>query len=236
MYFRPLPILTLFTIPLLVVLLLLGNWQWGRYQYKLQIENSAPAAFQNLEMASIAVRDFQKYHLDATIISPTIAIRTSENGKYGARFFAIAQTKIGKVFYEYGFITQEDLKINSNPIFSKQIKTDVVTRLSIKKPNRFINDNIPAKSLFYWVELNAMAQNLGIEIDHKDFYFTPIIMDALSSGKTIPNPYADEKGATYVEPGRHLGYALTWWGLGISLIAVYVALHFKQNRIGIKRS
>ncbi len=234
MYFRPLPILTIFTIPLLVILLLLGNWQWGRYKYKLKAETAPPAAFQKLEMAKIAVRDFQKYHLDAQIISQPIAIKTSENGKYGARFFAIAQTTIGKAFFEYGFISDEILKNNPNPIFPKQIKTDVVTRISIKKPNRFINDNIPATSLFYWVELKAMAQSLGIEIDYIDFYFTPINMDALSSGKTVPNPYADEKGATYVEPGRHLGYALTWWGLGISLIAVYVALHFTQNRFGKK--
>jgi surfeit locus 1 family protein len=234
MKFRPLPILTIFTIPILIILFLLGNWQWGRYQFKLELEKQPPAPFQKIDMATIAVRDFQKYHLNAQIISPIIEVRTSENGKYGVRLFAIAKTQIGNIFYEFGFVPDDKFQEAKSHKFLQHIEIDVVSRISNKKPNYFITDNIPDTCLFYWVELAAMAKCSGFELSQNDFYFTPIQMDPLNSGKAILNPYADEKGATYVEPGRHLGYALTWWGLFISLIAVYVALHIKNGRLKFK--
>src|SRR5262245_46021450 len=48
MSFRPLPIMTLFTIASAVVLALLGWWQWGRYQEKLALAD-APVAHMTIE-------------------------------------------------------------------------------------------------------------------------------------------------------------------------------------------
>jgi surfeit locus 1 family protein len=32
-------------------------------------------------------------------------------------------------------------------------------------------------------------------------------------------------------PQRHFGYAITWWGLAIALIGVYLAFHYQKGRL-----
>ena len=32
-------------------------------------------------------------------------------------------------------------------------------------------------------------------------------------------------------PQRHFGYAITWWGLAIALLAVYLAFHHQKGRL-----
>ena len=32
-------------------------------------------------------------------------------------------------------------------------------------------------------------------------------------------------------PARHLGYALTWFGLALGMIGVYIALHIARGRL-----
>lgn len=231
MSFRPLPIFTILVIPILIILAILGNWQWERFQFKKASEANPNREIQQISKAAIAARDFEYFQLKAKILTKSIAIKTSENGKFGVRLFAIAETEIGKVFYEYGFVSNET-KLDKEQL-PKEIDEIVVTRISNHKPNAFISDN--TETQFYWPELEKMAGTLGYELDFNDFYFTPIKMTDFATGQKITNPYADEKGATYVEPGRHLGYSLTWWGLFFSLVAVYVALHIKLGRIRFEK-
>ncbi len=231
MIFRPLPVLTILSLPLLIILAILGNWQWDRYIFKKNLEANPRNEILQLSRATVAVRDFQRYKLNAKIISKPIEVKTSENGKFGSRYFAIADSEIGRVFYEYGFVANDE-KFDQNQL-PKEISELVVSRISNHKPNAFISDN--KENLFFWPELPKMSAILGEKIDFNDFYFASIEMDPIGRGNKTLNPYADEKGATYVEPGRHLGYSLTWWGLFFSLIAVYVALHIKMGRLSFRK-
>ncbi len=234
MQFRPYPILSIFTIAILAVLIALGNWQFSRYEFKSALENAPPPAFEELKMAKVAVREFQQYHLSGQPIDKYIGVETSQDGKYGKRIFTILNCEIGKVFYEIGFIadfTPAHDKIIRNQL-SKPIKADVVARAQIR-PNKYIPDNKPNENRIFWPEISAMEQVLGQSADFKDFYFTPILQDPLQTGKPSRNPFADPKGASYVEPARHLGYAITWWGLAIGLVGVYIALHAKNGRLNL---
>ena len=42
MRFRPYPILTLFTLVSLVILVMLGNWQYGRFSAKMALDETEP--------------------------------------------------------------------------------------------------------------------------------------------------------------------------------------------------
>ena len=42
MTFRPLPVLTVFTLASLVILVWLGNWQYGRFLEKMALDNAEP--------------------------------------------------------------------------------------------------------------------------------------------------------------------------------------------------
>ena len=235
MRFRPFPILSFFSIAILVILLVLGNWQFGRFEFKTKLEAAPPLAFQNIKMAKVDVREFHKYKLSGNSIGKYIGIETSQDGKYGKRIFTIINSEIGKVFYELGFVA--DFKPEHDAIIiaqlSKPIMADVVARSQVK-PNRYIADNRPTQKRLFWAEISAMEEVMGEKSDFSDFYFTPIAQDPLRTGKPVRNPFADPKGASYVEPARHLGYALTWWGLAIGLIGVYIALHIKSGRLILK--
>ena len=54
-----------------------------------------------------------------------------------------------------------------------------------------------------------------------------------ATGAAEPNPFAQPGGSDVLPPERHLGYALTWWGLAGALVGVYLAFHARQGRLVI---
>jgi surfeit locus 1 family protein len=47
----------------------------------------------------------------------------------------------------------------------------------------------------------------------------------------IDNPYARLRLDDELPPQRHFGYAITWWGLAMALIGVYLAFHHQKGRL-----
>jgi surfeit locus 1 family protein len=47
----------------------------------------------------------------------------------------------------------------------------------------------------------------------------------------VENPFLRPEMEERLPPERHFGYALTWWGLAIGLIGVYLALHHQRGRL-----
>ena len=43
MMFRPLPVMTVLSLIATAILIMFGNWQWGRYQEKMAAKDTAPA-------------------------------------------------------------------------------------------------------------------------------------------------------------------------------------------------
>jgi surfeit locus 1 family protein len=52
----------------------------------------------------------------------------------------------------------------------------------------------------------------------------------------MPNPYAFAKPLDPLPPERHFGYALTWWGMAIGLLGVYLALHHSKGRLRFRKA
>ena len=96
------------------------------------------------------------------------------------------------------------------------------------KPSWVVPDNEPAKRLYFWKDLDAMAATAGVPKDK----LLPFFIDA----DATPNPGGWPKGGvTIVDlPNDHLQYAITWFGLALGLLAVYLAYHQSKGRLGIK--
>jgi len=47
----------------------------------------------------------------------------------------------------------------------------------------------------------------------------------------IDNPQADSALADPLPPARHLGYALTWWGMALALLIMYFVYHAGVGRL-----
>jgi surfeit locus 1 family protein len=50
-------------------------------------------------------------------------------------------------------------------------------------------------------------------------------------GRAIANPFARMADADPLPPERHLGYAITWWGLAATLACIYFFYHASIGRL-----
>ena len=82
----------------------------------------------------------------------------------------------------------------------------------------FTPQNDPARNLWYWPDAAAMTASAFAA---QPVETAPVTIDADAS----PDPGARPRGGTtrIDLPNRHLEYALTWYGLALTLIGVYAA-------------
>ena len=84
-------------------------------------------------------------------------------------------------------------------------------------PSAFAAETETARRLWYWRDLDGMATALLGPARSKAL---PFFLDAEASpAPTASQPRTPQGGTTRLEiPNRHLEYALTWYGLALSLI------------------
>lgn len=104
-----------------------------------------------------------------------------------------------------------------------QVSGDVTVTGLVRKPvydpGRFTPDNEPYHQIYYWRSLNDMHQAAFGKGPPKA---APLFIDA---DATPANPGGLPKGGVTLIalPNRHLEYAITWYGLAGTLLAVYAA-------------
>jgi surfeit locus 1 family protein len=89
------------------------------------------------------------------------------------------------------------------------------------RPGWFTPDNQPVEHLWYWYDLGALEQALGLEL-------LPVVIEA----DATPNPGGlPIGGQTLTElPNDHLQYALTWYGLAAGLFGVWIGFGLARGR------
>jgi surfeit locus 1 family protein len=94
-------------------------------------------------------------------------------------------------------------------------------------PGAFTPDPDLAHRIWYARDVAAMARAVHVAL------IAPVIVEADGA----PNPGGWPKGGqTVVDiPNNHLQYALTWFGLALVLIGVYLAYHWSLGRLGFRR-
>ncbi len=96
-------------------------------------------------------------------------------------------------------------------------------------PSAFAAETDTARRLWYWRDLDGMATALLGPARSKAL---PFFLDAEASpAPTASQPRTPQGGTTRLEiPNRHLEYALTWYGLALTLIGVYVAVLWSRRQ------
>jgi surfeit locus 1 family protein len=83
----------------------------------------------------------------------------------------------------------------------------------------FTPDNDETRNVWYWRDLTGMTRSL---LPSPPAPVAPFFLDAEASVAAGPGPRG---GATRLEiPNNHFQYAMTWYGLALTLIGVYAAL------------
>ncbi len=98
---------------------------------------------------------------------------------------------------------------------------------SITKPGS-LPDNVPQKSEFYWRDLPAIYDAMDVPSAER----LPIILDM----NEIAVPEGWPKGSTTIISftNNHLGYAITWFGLALTLLGVGGFFLYSRARVANK--
>ena len=219
-YFRPLPVLTVFSALALALLLTLGVWQMQRMEWKAQriaayAERGAVTSFREALCGA-----------HAGIFGPSIPAPAPLAGPQ-LRYYALrgqpGWVRIGLMpapactpdepqrylFVESGF---EDLD-------GTIIARPQAWRLEVfPRPGRFASGNDPDTNQWYIFDRDMMAQALDTDPGQVLEVWARADLGLPTSLSQTP-------------PSKHLGYAVTWFGLAAALIGVYLALHIARGRL-----
>lgn len=222
----------------LALLLTLGTWQVQRLQWKEQLladmaerQHAPPVGADEIRAMLGSGRDIEYRTMRVT--------GRFDHGRE-RHFFATHEGRTG--FYVYtpftlpggdvlfvnrGFVPY-DLK---DPVLREegQVEGEVTvngyarSRLA-GKPSAIVPDNDPAKNLFYWKDLDAMAATAGLDTAR----VLPFFMDADASQAT-PGGWPQGGVTQFTLSNNHLQYAVTWYGLAGALIAVVIGVLWRRR-------
>ena len=228
MTFRPMPILTVLSLISLVILVMLGNWQYSRYSEKMaQTAPSVKAAASELIRATVDIDNpGMAQHLYGAIdgepvwrrFVPGRLVETEElvlilwDATGGPRPIPLAVSDAGARFERVG---------------------NVLDRAA--KRGTFAVKDDPENNTWHSLDTALMAKKLGYDATPLRMVETLAITvrnsEDMSQARRTANPYAFEQHIDPLPPQRHFGYALTWWGMAIGLMGVYLVLHHSQGRL-----
>lgn len=223
---------TVFAIPALLVLLGLGTWQVQRLQWKeslietIEARTTLPAIpLAEAEALNVATGDIEYVHTRASGRFDHAAERHFyQTGPHGPGWhiytpLRLARGRILWVNRGYVPLAQKAAQLRPESQPAGELPTDEVTVSGLLRgPSRqrlFVPDNNQENNEWYWLDLDAMSKGLP-----GDPQVLPFVLeaDANTSPETLPIG-----GVTIIDlPNSHFGYALTWYGLAITLLLVYV--------------
>ena len=220
------------------ILVSLGTWQAYRLEWKEALiagiearRHAPPAALDAVEKEAQSGTDIDYLPVAAAGTFDHAAEQyffATDDGKVGYHVYTPLRLADGRtVFVNRGFVP-EDLKDPAKRA-EGQIDGAVTVRGLARaklagKPSWLVPANEPARKLFFWKDLDAMAANAGVPAGA----LVPFFIDADAAA----NPGGWPKGGvTQLDlPNNHLGYALTWYGLAAALVAVSVLAFRRKAR------
>lgn len=227
MTFRPMPVLTLLTLAGLVILVMLGNWQYARYsEKKAQADAPVDETFSDVSV-EIDLGNPGNAQQVYGIIDGEAVWRRYLPGRIDGELVLVlwdATSGTEPVPLAIADAAAYDRRAN---VFERPAQTGGLS-----------GSSQPDRDLWYGFNGPAMLANLGYEAAGSRVVesdeLTIRLADDLSRARRTTNPYATLEGRDPLPPERHFGYALTWWGMAFALLGVYLAFHHAQGRLRLR--
>lgn len=220
--FRPLLVMSAVTIVSFALLVMLGRWQWERFEEKTALADEP-----------VPTMTIENYQPLPDGIQFVYGVR-SDTREPGYRVFAPVQEGESTIFVDADFIATPP---GSRPPNADEVRVPASLRLgapisgaSIRPsdPSPFAAPPQPLRRLWFDIDLEAMGRNIGVG-NVAEYYIAGAYVGA--DGRATPNPFARAPGADDLPPARHMGYAITWYGLALVLIVIYFAYHVSVGRL-----
>lgn len=214
MSFRPYPVMTLCAAISLVLLGMLGQWQWARFQSKTQVAGTVPA------WTELAPPDGNRLWLST--------IHDGRSAWRGLR--VIVQDGRGVL------ATDRLVFAIDPPDMAEPAGPDPALGRGLLRPfpgsDRFAAPASLPDRVFYGFDRAGMAEAAGLALS--EVVFEPEMIRFIEEDGTsrlAANPWADPSLLDPLPPARHLGYALTWWGMALGLLVLYLVYHVQAGRL-----
>ena len=232
--FRPLPGMTLWAVPALLVLIGLGVWQIERLHQKEQLlatiaeRMGAPETpvddvlrlpVPDMEWRRVSAKGHFLHDMEAYVYA------TEFDLGLGVHVLTpLALDNGGTVLVDRGFVPLASKAPDTRA--AGQVEGDIavsgIVRLEGER-NMFTPPADEGQRMWYARDIDGIARTLGLMLR------APIVIVADQPA----NPGGLPKFAGYrVDiPNNHLQYAFTWFGLAATLLGVYLVYHVKNGRL-----
>ena len=232
MAFRPKLWPTLFTVPSLIILVALGTWQLQRLEWKRdlieKLQTRSVAAAVALPGAADSLPDYEfqrvgargRYRHDKELFLVSRSLRGNP-GFHVLTPFELENGR-GAVLVNRGWIPFEKRAVDTRAEgqLAGVVPLEGIVRLE-KKPGMFVPDNDPAKNTWYAVDLDAMSNWAGLKLA-PGYY---VVAEKVEG----PSDFPVGRQWRLDIRNDHLGYALTWYGLALALLVIYIVYHRRPS-------
>jgi surfeit locus 1 family protein len=233
--FRPSLRAALFTLPALIILVLLGNWQMHRLHWKrgllqeIAAHMAAPPV--NLPATPFAAETWEYRHVTVTgVFDHAHEMYLFAPGPQGGAGYQVITPLIRPegdvVLVNRGWVPTDhkDSATRAAAQLAGQVTVAGVIRLT-GKSNMFSPANRPDLGIWYVRDIASMANYIGAQ--RKGLKVPPVVVEA----DATPNPGGWPQGGNTITeiPNNHLDYALTWYGLALVLLVIYVVYHWRRD-------
>jgi surfeit locus 1 family protein len=230
--FRPALVPTLAMLVGVAVLLALGTWQMQRMAWKQALieHRESGLAAPPVVLPTIS-NDWPSY--DFRRVEATGVFRHDLEQQYGVRkhherlghhvLTPLVRSDGSAVLVDRGWVPADRLAPESRREgqLSGQVRIEGIGRYRAADAPLWVTpSNQPDERRWFWYDMEALAATVGIEI-------LPVVIEA----DATPNPGGlPIGGLTRIElPDNHLQYALTWYALALTLLAVYIAFSMQSR-------
>jgi len=235
---RRLPVATgILVLIALAILISLGTWQVERLHWKeglladiAERQVAAPVPLADIEAMAAASGDIEYRKVTATgryVNNKERHFFATWRGQTGYYIYTPLELADGRaLFVNRGFVPFENKEPEmrmQGQLTDQQTVTGLARQKLPGKPSWVVPDNDVAKNIFYWKDLDVMAESVGLDKAR----VIPFFVDADST----PNPAGlPIGGVTQVDlPNDHLQYAFTWYGLAAVLVVVVAISWFRRG-------
>ena len=239
MKFRPFLWLTIVTLPAFLVLISLGSWQLQRLQWKNDIisnfeARSAAEAIAIPEAnAELDVLEFSSLALEGEYLHDKETFLTGRTYEGNAGFHVVTPFLLDDgrtILINRGWVS-EDYRDPAKRAFS-QIDGKTSVAGILRRPGvrgYFVPENEPENGFWFTLVPSQINRHLGLG----DMAIDQFYADALRTSDVVTLPIAAKTKLNL--RNAHLSYALTWYGIALALIGVYLVFHYQAGRLQFGR-
>lgn len=233
MTFRPMPVLTVLTLISLGILVWLGSWQYDRYTQKM--------AQADVETTTVAQAGL--IEVDIETGNPGFAqnLYGAMDGEPTWRRYVPGRLDSGELVLVLwdGTGGPQPVPLRIADATGPYARKANVLERPLKRGTFAVADD-PGNNVWHTMDTAGMAERLGYPAKPLRVVETIdiTIRNAadMTQARRTANPYAFDEVVDPLPPERHFGYALTWWGMAIGLLAVYLALHYSRGYLRFRSS